>query len=91
MIDPAVTNAALHPTRLGMLVACSEQPATAAQLRDRLSLTDSAARWHLNILHDAHLLTRDGRTYNTRADWRPFAAALEAMAERVCSPPAACA
>lgn len=76
MIDEIAYRAAMHPARLPILLACSVAP----QTLDDLGLSYAEARWHLAVLEEAGLLTREGdETFVARADWRPLNDVLEAI------------
>jgi DNA-binding transcriptional ArsR family regulator len=79
VIDESSYRAAMHPVRLPILLACSVAP----QSVDDLGLSDTEARWHLGVLEEAGLLTREGdtedETFVARADWRPLQDVLDAI------------
>jgi DNA-binding transcriptional ArsR family regulator len=75
VIDATSYRAAMHPVRLPILLACSEQ----AQRPEAFGLSTSEARWHLSVLEDAGLVSREGAGYRARADWRPLRSVLEAI------------
>jgi DNA-binding transcriptional ArsR family regulator len=75
VIDETAYRAAMHPVRLPILLACSSEPRTP----DDLGLSDTEARWHLNVLEEAGLVAREGDAYRARADWHPLREVLEAI------------
>ncbi|HWI73476.1 MAG TPA: winged helix-turn-helix domain-containing protein [Baekduia sp.] len=75
MIDETAYRAAMHPVRLPILLACSSEARTV----DALGLSDTEARWHLHVLEEAGLVTREGDAYRARADWHPLREVLEAI------------
>jgi predicted ArsR family transcriptional regulator len=75
VIDETAYRAAMHPVRLPILLACSREPRTP----DALGLSNTEARWHLNVLEEAGLVAREGDAYRARADWQPLREVLEAI------------
>jgi DNA-binding transcriptional ArsR family regulator len=75
VIDETAYRAAMHPVRLPILLACSSEP----QTPDALGLSGTEARWHLHVLEEAGLVTREGDAFRARADWHPLREVLEAI------------
>jgi DNA-binding transcriptional ArsR family regulator len=76
VIDEIAYRAAMHPARLPLLLACSAAPRSL----DELGRSNAETRWHLAVLEEAGLVTResDGGVV-TCADWRPLNDVLESI------------